>query len=158
MRMPATLCFCLLLLSGCAPRVTRATVQGNHTVTSPDGRLVVWFRLDEAGAPRYRVQLGGTPVMEESRLGLVRDDANFSTALRLREVSAVAAVTDRYEILTAKRRQNVYRGNRRVYQLETGSGNRMDVVFQVSNDGVAFRYAFPDTSATQRQVLEEVTS
>ena len=34
----------------------------------------------------------------------------------------------------------------------------MDVVFQVSNDGVAFRYVFPDTSATLHDLREERTS
>ena len=52
-------------------------------------------------------------------------------------------VEDRYEILTAKRRVNNYRANRKVFHLETAAGAKLDVVFQVSNDGVAFRYLFP---------------
>ncbi|HEY2760923.1 MAG TPA: glycoside hydrolase family 97 catalytic domain-containing protein, partial [Pirellulales bacterium] len=53
-------------------------------------------------------------------------------------------VKDDYEILTTKRRQNHYRANRRVFHLETAAGKKLDVIFQVSNDGVAFRYFFPD--------------
>src|ERR671912_308261 len=39
-----------------------------------------------------------------------------------------------------------------------GSGRRLEIVFQVSDDGVAFRYLFPETSAETRRLVEEVTS
>ena len=52
---------------------------------------------------------------------------------------------DRYELLTSKRRNNVYRANRRVVELQTAGGARMDIEVQVSNDGFAFRYVFPET-------------
>jgi alpha-glucosidase len=79
------------------------------SVASPDGRLVVDFRLTSAGAPRYAIRLAGRPVLQESRLGLVREDADFSQGLRLAGQSPTTAVRDRYEILTAKRRVNTYR-------------------------------------------------
>ncbi len=129
-----------------------------HKVASPDDQLVVEFRLDDDGAPRYAVYLNGKPVLRESRLGLVRDDADFTRGLRLVSASRVASVRDRYEILTAKRRVNNYRANRAVFHLQTTVGLRMDVIFQVSNDGVAFRYFFPETSLEVRLLKEEVSS
>jgi len=154
----ATLALLTFLLSACAPRLVRAPVQDDNTVRSPDGRVVVSFRLDSAGSPHYAIAFAGDPVLQESRLGLVRDDADFSRGLRLRSVSGVMPVEDRYEVLTAKRRQNLYRANLRLYHLETADGKPLDVEFQVSNDGVAFRYLFPNTSAEARRLLEEVTS
>ncbi|NJD10307.1 MAG: glycoside hydrolase family 97 protein [Gemmatimonadetes bacterium] len=148
----------LLVMTACAPAVMTATVENTRTITTPHGRVVVDVWLDTAGAPRYLVQLGGEPVLQESRLGLVRDDADFSTGLRLRAVTPTEAVADRYETPTAKRRVNEYRAHRRVFQLETAAGQRLDLVFQVSDDGVGFRYVFPDTSAEVRRLLEEVTS
>jgi hypothetical protein len=114
----------LLLLSACLPRVTPANTQGDDAVTSPDARIVVRFRLSEAGEPRYRAA-GGTG--HGGRLGLVRDDANWHAPPA--RGSAAAAVTG-YEIPTAKRRQNVYRANRQVFHLETADGKRMNVVFR----------------------------
>ena len=113
------------------------------SVASPDGRLVVDFRVTGAGAPRYAIRLAGQPVLQESRLGLVREDADFSQDLRLVGQSPTTPVRDRYEILTAKRRVNTYRANRKEFHLQTAAGQRLDVIFQVSNDGVAFRYCFP---------------
>ena len=114
-------------------------------IASPDGRLAVDFRLDEAGAPRYAIRLDGKLVLQESRLGLVRDDTDFSRGLRLLSASGAVPVRDRYEILTAKRRLNDYRANRKVFRMQTAAGQKMDIIFQVSDDGVAFRYFFPET-------------
>ena len=128
------------------------------SVASPDGRLVVDFRLTSAGAPRYAIRLAGQPVLQESRLGLVREDADFSQDLRLAGQSPTTVVRDRYEILTAKRRVNTYRANRKEFHLQTAAGQRLDVIFQVSNDGVAFRYGFPGTNALTLRLKEEVSS
>ncbi len=127
-------------------------------IASPDGSLVVNFRLDEAGAPRYAIRLNDKPVLQESRLGLIRSDADFSHGLRLISTSPVAPVRDRYEILTAKRRLNDYRANRRQFHLQTAAGHQIDIIFQVSNDGVAFRYFFPERSAETYRLTDEVSS
>ncbi len=128
------------------------------SITSPNGRLTAEFHLDADGVPRYTIQRDGQPVLDESRLGLVRDDADFSKGLRLVSESPTEPVEDHYEILTAKRRVNDYRANRKVFHLQAASGQKMDVIFQVSDDGVAFRYRFPDSSAETRHLKEELSS
>ena len=127
-------------------------------VKSPDGKLAVTFHLNEEGAPRYVIVKNDKPVLDESRLGLIRDDANFSTGLHLIGKSPIEPVRDRYEILTAKRRINDYQANRVTYHLETADGKKIDVIFQVSNDGVAFRYFFPEKDAKIYQLKEEISS
>src|SRR5262245_33733367 len=129
-----------------------------EVVKSPDGKLEVEFSLNAAQAPVYQVTLLGKPVLRESKLGLVREDADFSRGLKLTGRSRAETVTDRYEILTAKRRTNIYRANRRVFHLATANGKMMDIIFQVSNDGVAFRYFFPETNGAMHRLKEEVSS
>lgn len=140
------------------PRVPDAPAAAPVTVASPDGRLAVRVTLDADGVPRWTVTRAGRAVLRPSRLGVVRDDVDLSRGLRLVGVSGVERVEDDYEILTAKRRRNRYRATRRVLHLRAAGGAPLDVVFQVSDDGVAFRYVFPDTSATPREVREEATS
>ncbi len=127
-------------------------------ISSPDGRLAVEFHLNAAGTPRYSIQLDGHPALQESRLGLVRDDVDFSRDLHLRSASKIDHVRDHYEILTAKRRVDDYHANRQVFHLQTTSGASMDLLFQVSDDGVAFRYYFPETNSAIHHLTEEVTS
>jgi len=138
--------------------VTAEATKPNPSLTSPDGKLAVEFKLNAAHAPVYLIRREGQIVLQESRLGLVRDDADFSTGLTLVSESNVEPVEDRYELLTAKRRLNVYRANRKVFHLAAATGQKLDVIFQVSDDGVAFRYFFPETSTEARTLKEDVSS
>ena len=126
-------------------------------VKSPDGHLSVKFNLN-GGVPTCQISRDGQPALQPSRLGLVRDDADFSTNLQLLGESKTETVKDRYEILTAKRRLNHYLGHRKIFHLQTADGKKLDIIFQVSNDGVAFRYFFPETNATVHQLTGEVSS
>lgn len=135
-----------------------AAALGAAEVKSPDGRLVVDFNLKPDGSPVYTLARGGVTVLGESRLGLVREDADFTRGLKLVSESKPRRVRDRYELVASKQREHDYRANRRVFGLADAQGRRVDVVFQVSNDGAAFRYVFPDTDATPRAVNEEATS
>lgn len=135
----------VVLCSGAAAAAPQPKV---IRIASPDGKLVVKFHLDVAGAPHYAIQLNGRSVLRDSRLGLVRDDADFTHGMRLVSASRMQAVVDRYEILTAKRRINTYRANKRVFHLQAATGQKMDIIFQVSNDGVAFRYFLATNAAT----------
>lgn len=128
------------------------------SVSSPDGRLKVDFELDADGVPTYQVFRDNHAILRESHLGLVRDDMDFSRGLRLASWSQPERVNDHYEILTAKRRSNNYVANRKVYSLTTITGQRMSIIFQLSNDGVAFRYSFPDISPALHHITREATS
>src|SRR5581483_691199 len=104
-------------------------------IASPDGQLSVDFHLDANGAPRYAVNYAGHPVLQESRLGLVRDDADFTTGLRIIGQDGTKSLHDHYEIVTAKRRVNDYRARQKVIRLQTSGGEKkLNLVFQVSND------------------------
>ncbi len=137
--------------------VTASEIKAN-SVRSPNGRLKIDFYLTVEGAPRYTIELNGKTVLLESKLGLVRDDADFSTNLKLLSASKIARVSDRYEILTAKRRVNNYLANRVVFHLRTAAGKRLDIIFQVSDDGAAFRYFFPESDGTKYHLTEEISS
>ena len=145
-----------LILAAVAP--CRADDSGPATVSSPDGSISVSFRLDDHGAPRYSVSRNGQPVLRESKLGLVRNDVDFSKSLKLLESPPATTVRDEYEILTAKRRHNIYQANRSIHHLQSATGARLDIVFQVSNDGLGFRYVFPEKDDTVRKLKEEKTT
>lgn len=135
-----------------------ALAQEHPTINSPDGHISVSFRLDEQGAPRYSVSHKGRLVLRESKLGLVRDDVDFSRDLKLLDSPASLPVRDEYDILTAKRRHNLYQANRKVHHLQSANGAKLDIVFQVSNDGLGFRYVFPEKDANVRKLKEEKTT
>ncbi len=127
---------------------------------SPNERIHVVFLLNAAGEPGYSVTLDEKTVLQSSKLGLVRDDADFTRGLKLVSCGKIEPVKDQYEILTAKRRVNTYAANREVIHLTAATGQPMDIIFQVSNDGFAFRYYFPEDvkSSGIRKLGEERSS
>lgn len=127
-------------------------------IASPDHRLQVVFQLTAAGEPRYSIQFNGKTILRESRLGLTREDANFTRGLSLISASPVETVHDEYELLTSKRRSHRYTANRQVFLLQSPQADRMEIHFQVSNDGVAFRYSFPERDPTLHKIQSEASS
>ncbi|WP_434026070.1 glycoside hydrolase family 97 catalytic domain-containing protein [[Pseudomonas] boreopolis] len=129
-------------LLGMAAPAFAADVLG--TVESPDGQLRVEMSRDADGRPNYRLLRQGREVIASSPLGLVGEEADLSRGLAFAGADAPEALSDDYELLSGKRRHNHYRGNRRVFHWRTADGARLDVVWQVSNDGAAFRYGIPE--------------
>jgi alpha-glucosidase len=124
---------------------------------SPDGHLRVDVEVNSEGEPNYRISASGSPVLLSSRLGLERDDQDFSSHLKLNDTSPVSTVQDDYTLLTGKRRVNHYAANRQVFDFEAATGEHLHVVFQVSNDGVAFRYEFPRHSERIHHIRREAS-
>ncbi|MBN8650033.1 MAG: glycoside hydrolase family 97 catalytic domain-containing protein [Cytophagales bacterium] len=106
----------------------------------------------------YAISYQGKPVLRDSKLGVIREDEDFSANLKVVKVSRPKIITDRYQILTAKKYDITYTATQRVIETITTSGKKMNIVFQVSNDGVAFRYEFPEQSAEVKKIKSEATS
>ena len=131
-------------------------------IASPDGHVLVQVNAAD-GQASYSVTLNGQEILRKSRLGVLRDDADFTqgietTANYLDRAIKLEKVEAHYELLTGKRRQNVYRANRRVFEVQTRSGARMNIEFQVSNDGFAFRYVFPEKDDQTHKISRETSS
>lgn len=105
------------------------------------------FNVSDGRQASYTISRNDTVILEESKLGIMMNDADFTQGLVLESVSEIEPVQDNYEILTAKRRNNTYQANRRTYHLKNAAGDKVDIIFQVSDDGVAFRYFFPGNSS-----------
>ncbi len=148
----ALLLFTLLFLG------KEALATPNTIIASPDGRLKVTFELNTDGTPFYSVQLNGNIVIVPSGLGLIRIDQAFDSGLTLVKTSGIEKVNDDYSLLTGKQKECSYRANRRVFTLKNSKGQSMQIIFQVSNDGVAFRYAFPDPAETSLALTGEKTT
>ncbi len=124
-------------------------------ISSPDKKIVVKCN---AGKALYNISYRGEIILRDSRLGLVREDEDFSKNLQLIKISSPVLVKDSYNILTAKKSRITYTANKRVLQMKTASGKKINIIFQVSDDGVAFRYEFPENSTDVKKITSESTS
>lgn len=140
----------VLILLSCVEKVDQ-----HLTIISPDQNLVVTVDTKKLV---YSVAYRNAPVLSESKLGLVRDDEDFSTNLTVKKVSRPQVVKDNYTMLTAKKANISYTATERIIETKTSSGKKMNIIFRVSDDGVAFRYEFPETSSEVRKIISEETS
>jgi alpha-glucosidase len=127
----------------------------SYTISSPDKNIVVAY---DAAKTVYTVSYKGKQVMQDSKLGVVRDDEDFSKDLKLIRVSAPTIVRDSYTMINAKKKNITYIATQRIIETQTASGKKMNIIFRVSNDGVAFRYEFPEKSTDVKKINAETTS
>ena len=132
--------------------------EDSFTLKSPNGKISVNFSLTSTGEPVYSVSHSDSPILRQSKLGIVRSDGDFSSNLALESVSEESTVSDNYTLLHGKRLNCNYMGNKRVFYLENSNSKKMAVIFQVSNDGVAFRYYFPEKTDTPVKIFKELSS
>lgn len=131
-------------------------------LTSPGKDLTLELNTDAAsfdvpGRITYRVCLGSREILQPSRLGIRRADMDFSV-LAVKGVSGPAACTDDYRLRYGKRRTLHAEGVEAVVDCRTPGGSPLQIVVRAYNDGIAFRYRFPDSDPTLRTVTEELTS
>src|SRR6266542_3330079 len=132
--------------------------QKTISFTSPDKHISVSFWLNDEGKAFYKITHLGELVIKESKLGLEAQDADFVKGLKLISESNVVPVKDNYELFTGKKRLITYSANQKIIHLQSKEGRKLDIIFQLSNDGVAFRYYFPERSEGVRVINEEITS
>lgn len=125
---------------------------------SPDGKIMLTVSQDSAGRLYYAVEHTGMSVIAENRLGLERKDADFTLGLNIVSVSEVSEIYDSYKLLHGKKSQADYMANKKVFTVENAEGKVMEIVFQVSDDGFAFKYVFPEESNEMHYITNELSS
>jgi len=141
------LCFCTVFAN-----------QEPSTLQSPNGKIKVDIQLNEKGEPTYAVKYEDKIALENSKLGLNVSDESFSSGLSLVKKSNVNSVKKSYESLNAKRRVNSYLANEQVFSFRNKQIHQLNIRFQVSNDGLVFRYEIPQIDQTKRLLRSENSS
>ncbi len=139
-----------VLMSACATLAAAASWR----VGSPDEKLAIEVQTGEKTC--YRVLLGNEVVLGESPLGIVRDDQRFDTGLVFEGERRRHLVED-YEMLTGKRRHCHAEANELTLVFHNANGAKLELILRAYNDGVAFRYRFPESDKSTRTVTEELT-
>ena len=143
-----------------------ALIVNAQKLTSPDGNLEMNFSLDGKGAPMYELSYKGKTVIKPSKLGLElkKEDANKHTDFEWKEVKDASTLDiktnlydgfkiEKTEITSfdetwqpvwgeEKEIRNHY--NQLAVTLAQPKNNRYIVIeFRLFNDGLGFRYDFP---------------
>ncbi len=125
---------------------------------SPDKQISLSVYLTPQQTLAYAVSRKGESVLLESDLGLVLQGADFAQGLKLSAGTTITQVNDDYQMMVGKKHSIHYSANEQVFHVVNAQQQQMDVIFRVSNDGVAFRYQVADPSIKDKQFVSEATS
>ena len=114
---------------------------GDVNIFSPDGKVEVKVS-DAGGRMYYSVALDGQEMLQPSALGLKTSIGDFTRNLSISN-SSQSSVTSSYQMRGTKAASADYSANRLSIDVKNKDGQKMSIVFQVSNNDVAFRYEMP---------------
>ena len=126
---------------------------------SPDGKIVYTFKLTK-DAPLYQVQYKGQVFIDYSSLGLsFETSGDFARNLKM-GIPVYASVNETYDLVVGKTKTAIDNHRQvRIPLFETSAkGRNINLVVRVFNDGVAFRYEFPEQKEWKSYVLLEEKS
>ena len=127
-----------------------------RVINSPDGKLQVYMACHN-GKPSFSIRYQEKCLLEESPLGLITNISDFSRGLTLVETSE-KTIRHSYQDRKLKTRRVEYLANEATFLFETAQKERLDIVFRVSNNNVAFRYMLAQNGETARCIVTEELS
>lgn len=123
------------------------------SMVSPDNDLSVLLELDK-GKLYYSVAFDGQEMLEKSPLGLQTHIGDLANGLRLID-NQTRLVNEHYEEPKIKRKSVHYQANEHRFTFETKDSRLLEVIFQVSNNNIAFRYGIPQTGEPANVIVEK---
>ncbi|MEX0720081.1 MAG: glycoside hydrolase family 97 protein [Balneolaceae bacterium] len=122
-----------------------AFAQTDVELTSPDGQIVFSFQLTEK-APVYSVLYKEETLIEDSELGLLFEEGGSLQANLNMMEPQLSEVDDTYELVVGKAKTVRDHHREVVIPLieEGGAKRQVNIVVRAFNDGLAFRYEFPE--------------
>lgn len=142
----------LILIAACSSFFQQIGAQ-DFIGMSPDRNLQVSVMLKE-GTLHYNVSYKGAPILEDSPLGMITNVSDFSRDLRFVEKSD-RVIRNSYSIKTTKQSQISYLANEVVATYETPNKEKISIIFRVSNNDIAFKYALVQNGETARCIIEK---
>ena len=114
---------------------------GDVIISSPAGNLQVTVS-DAGGRLYYTASINGQQMLLPSALGLKTSIGDFTRELSILN-SQLSIVEDNYTMRGTKASKSDYKATKAVLDIENKDKQRFSIIFQVSDNDIAFRYAIP---------------
>ncbi len=133
------------------------------SVSSPDKQIsVVVNAPKEFVSDTWFLQVnynnnGTTPIIPVMNLGLMRNDQDFSKDLQFIKTGKARLISSNYSTLHGKRSRCTNSANEITVVFQNPWSAKLNVIIRAYNDGIAFRYEFPEKDG-KYVVKDELTS
>lgn len=123
----------------------------NATVVSPNQKIsVLLYNQQNTDTGEWYLKVsynheGKTcEAIPQINLGLLRSDQDFSNNLKFLKAGKPSLINEQYTALHGKRAQCSNSANETVVSFENAGKAKLNLIIRAYNDGVAFRYEFPE--------------
>lgn len=141
----------LLLSTGCKAQDKAMYVK------SKDNLNKITLSLNANGELSYKVTRKDKVLILDSPLGLNCEDEDFTTKLSVTNVSSVTEKREKYELKVANNKGINHVFESKSITFKNAKGDLMIIDLIAGEEGVAFRYRFPDKAKATRKIKEEIT-
>ena len=129
----------------------------SRTLFSPDGGIEMNFILDK-GAPFYELSYKGQPVIGKSRLGFKLSDSGLFDWFEIAETGTATSDETWQPVWGEESEIRNHYNEMAVTLRQVSSDRRVTLRFRLFNDGLGFRYEFPDQdNLTYFVITDELT-
>ncbi|HEX9825175.1 MAG TPA: glycoside hydrolase family 97 protein [Flavobacteriaceae bacterium] len=145
----------VLTLSACAQQEKKTSFE----VTSPNVKNKIVFNLQN-GIPTYSVSHGEKNVLSTSNLGFIfRNNDSLSSNFEVLH-SEQTSFDDTWEQVWGERHniRNHYNQLSVTLQEKSEAKRQLEIQFRAHDDGIAFRYSYPQQSNDSIIIMDELTS
>ncbi|HEY3931763.1 MAG TPA: glycoside hydrolase family 97 catalytic domain-containing protein [Verrucomicrobiae bacterium] len=154
---PLLLPIALLVLSQVMYPAAGLAETNSWSLASPNGQCKISVSLAD-GKLSYKVSRAGKIVIQQSPLGLQRDDQNFERRLVFQSAGKMESRREKYELFAGPQPQINHRLNFRALIFENENKIPIEIDLAASDEGVAFRYRFAEINNSVRVIESELTS
>ena len=121
---------------------------------SPDKHIKVTFQIID-NVPRYALEINNKDIIQNAHLGLKLDKA-FSQNFKVLNTST-SKFDDNYEMKWWKNKKIRNHYSELIVELEdlSEAPKKINIIFRAYNDGIAFRYGFPEQNNLTDFTIEE---
>jgi len=125
-------------------------------VQSPSKEITLDFALNAAGEPTYKVSYKGKSVVETSKMGVaLKNGTSLAKGFTLMDSEKATEDSTWKPVLGEESTIRDLHNKLTVHLQQKDSKKKMDIVFKVSDDGVAFRYEFPFEKNVEYFIVSE---
>ncbi len=127
------------------------------SLTSKDGLNTIELSLNENGEIYYQVKRRDSVMIRTSPLGLKCDDQDFTQGLSITKISPVQEKREKYQLKVSNKKEIDQLFTTKSVTFKNNAGALMIVDLISGEEGVAFRYRFPEEQSNVRTIEEEIT-
>jgi hypothetical protein len=119
-------------------------ISNAQNVFSPSKLIQLSFEVDGNGKPNYKVNYRDKPIILKSFLGLeLKDGTNFTESFTIEDTKQSSFDEIWHPVLGEQSNIRNHYNELSVSLIQKSSSKRMNIVFRVFDEGIAFRYEFP---------------